>query len=80
MIKLPIFIFLLLLIVIIVISFFIGILLGTNKRKDLEIEISLLNKQLDKYKKHEEYRKLDIKVLDDDIEIDKMLESIKEDR
>lgn len=65
---------------IIITSFSLGVIIGTNKRKDLEIENTLLTKQLDKYKKHEEYKKLDVKVLDDDIELDKMMESIEDER
>lgn len=65
---------------IIITSFSLGVIIGANKRKDLEIENTLLTKQLDKYKKHEEYKKLDVKVLDDDIELDKMMESIEDER
>lgn len=43
-------------------------------------EIELLNVQLNKYKKHEEYSKLDTKVLDDDVELDKMMESMQDER
>lgn len=43
-------------------------------------EIKLLNIQLNKYKTHEENRKLDTKVLDDDIELDKMMESMQDER
>ena len=63
---------------IIITSFSLGVIIGANKRKDLEIENTLLTKQLDKYKKHCEYKKLDVKVLDDDIELDKMMESMQD--
>ena len=43
-------------------------------------EIELLNKKIEKYEKHEEYKKLDTKVLDDDIELDKMMESMQDER
>ena len=62
----------------IITSFSLGVIIGANKRKDLEIENTLLTKQLDKYKQHEEYKKLDTKVLDDDIELDKMMESMQD--
>ena len=65
---------------IIITSFSLGVIIGANKRKDLEIENTLLTKQLDKYKQHEEYKNLDVKVLDDDIELDKMMESIEDER
>ena len=45
-----------------------------------DIEIKLLKEQNQKYKKHEENLKLDVKVLDDDIELDKMMESIEDER
>lgn len=67
-------------ILLIIISFSLGVIIGANKRKDLEIENTLLTKQLDKYKQHEEYSKLDTKVLDDDVELDKMMESMQDER
>ena len=64
----------------IIVSFSLGIILASIKIKDKDIEISSLNNQIKKYKENEEYRKLDVKKLDDDIELDKFMDSIGEDR
>lgn len=76
MISLPVFITTI--IVVVFVSFFLGIVIGTLKVQDLIEENNLLNKQLDKYKKHCEYKKLDVKVLDDDIELDKFMDGMKD--
>ena len=60
------------------IGFTLGVFISVNKNEDLRIENNLLSKQIEKYKKNEEYRKLDIKVLDDDIEIDKLMEDLQD--
>lgn len=59
-------------------GFTLGIFISANQNQDLRIENNLLSKQIEKYKKHEEYRKLDIKVLDDDIELDKLMEDLQD--
>lgn len=59
-------------------GFTLGIFISANKNEDLRIENNLLSQQIKKYKKHEEYRKLDIKVLDDDIELDKLMEDLQD--
>lgn len=59
-------------------GFTLGVFISSNKNQDLRIENNLLSKQIEKYKKHEEYRKLDIKVLDDDIELDKLMEDLQD--
>ena len=64
----------------IIVSFSLGIILASIKIKDKDIEISSLNNQIKKYKENEEYRKLDVKKLDDDIELDRFMDSIGEDR
>ena len=76
MVSLPVFI--ISIIIAIFVSFFLGIVIGTFRVQDLLNENDLLNKQLDKYKKHCEYQKLDVKVLDDDIELDKFMDGIKD--
>lgn len=73
-------IYILFVIVVAIVSFSLGVIFSSIKIKDKDIEIALLNEQINKYKKHEEYRKLDIKVLDDDIEIDKMIQQINDER
>lgn len=71
-----------------IVSFVLGVLGGFSlcclicwvKIANRDDEIELLNAQLNKYKKHEEYSKLDTKVLDDDVELDKMMESLEDER
>lgn len=59
-------------------GFTLGVFISSNNNQDLRIENDLLSKQIEKYKKHEKYRKLDIKVLDDDIELDKLMEDLQD--
>lgn len=59
-------------------GFTLGVFISSNQNQDLRIENNLLSQQIEKYKKNEEYRKLDIKVLDDDIELDKLMEDLQD--
>lgn len=59
-------------------GFTLGVFISANKNKDLRIENALLSKQIEKYKKHEKLKNLDVKVLDDDIEIDKLMEDLQD--
>lgn len=60
------------------IGFTLGVFISFNKNEDLRIENNLLSKQIEKYKKHEKNKNLDIKVLDDDIELDKLMEDLQD--
>ena len=73
-------IYILFVIVVAIVGFSLGVIFSSIKIKDKDIEIALLNEQINKYKKHNEYQKLDAKVLDDDIEIDKMMQQINDER
>ena len=62
----------------VILGMFIGITLSVNKIKDRDIEISLLNEQLEKYKKHTEYVVAHENILDDDIYLDEFMEGMNE--
>lgn len=69
-------------------TFIVGVLGGFSlcclicwvKIANRDDEIKLLKAQNKKYKEHENNLKLDVKVLDDDIELDKMMESLEDER
>lgn len=61
-------------------GFMVAIFISYVKIANRDDEIELLNKKIEKYEKHEDYKKLDTKVLDDDIELDKMMESMQDER